>query len=208
MPTRFRLIVLGAAALIFLTLLFVVLTSESQSKPQRLSDGSFVRIVSVDYGHSHNYRLPPPKRWRQFLARHLPAALNERLPWWDTGGGVGSTARPGESNLAIVTFREQRDFVVFWSTLRLEVWDDQGHLLDTPRGAATSGNFGKTRRRELVCWVSSQIPSNSPTIVIRISAISTNSGDSPVVAEFRMPNPVGRSNTDATRVQTLKRSER
>ena len=89
---------LGAVGLLAATAAIVFLYFQRDSSlVQRLNDGSYLRIASVDYGPKHSYALPKLKPWQQTVAKYLPESLAMRLGWRGGDGSVGSGARPGET---------------------------------------------------------------------------------------------------------------
>lgn len=162
------------------------------SRVQRLPDGSLLKLVSVDYGHSHFYSVPAPNRWQSFLLKHLPPKLAARVGLWNVSGSVGSSARPGESNLGIITICQQATSASPVRWVQMEVLDEQGRDYGAAHMGASSGSIDAKHNIywQLACWtLNSDIPADAKRLVLRISAMSADGTLRPV-AEFVVPNPV------------------
>jgi hypothetical protein len=169
------------------------------SRTQRLPDGSLLKLVSIDYGHSHFYSVPAPNRWQSFLLKHLPPKWAARLGLWDANGSVGSSARPGESNLGIITICQQAISTspVRWA--EMEVFDEQGRDYGAAHTGASSGSIDARHNIywQLACWtLNSDIPTDAKRLVLKISAMSADGTRCPV-AEFVVPNPVQKGTNQA-----------
>lgn len=162
------------------------------ARVQRLPDGSLFKLISVDYGHSHFYSLPAPKPWQSYLSKHLPAKWTAQLGIWGVTGSVGSTARPGESNLGIITIGQQATSTSLMQYAQMEVFDEQGHDYGAAHLGASSRNIDMKHHAfwQLACWtLNSDIPSDAKQLVLRFSETSAD-GTRRTEAEFIVPNPV------------------
>jgi hypothetical protein len=165
-------------------------SGDDLSHAQRLPDGSWLKIVSISYGHTHSYNMPRPKPWQSFLLKQLPASWSARLGLWQGTGGVGSSARPGETNLAIFTVCKQAAPSSLCLSAQIDVLDEHARKLGTAFVGPTSGNSDGKHLRQLVCWtLDSDIPHDSKRLVLRFSEVATNSRSRQQVAEFVIPNP-------------------
>ena len=188
------------AALVTLVALALLTASPGYStSPQRLADGSYLKIVSMSYGQTHTYALPDLKKWQRFLAAHLPSFVKERLGWWDGGGWVSSSARPGESNLAVFTICEQAGSRSLWRSPQMGVYDENGQQYGDARAAARSENGDATHRRQLACWPVSDFPLNAKRLVLRFSVLAADGKTQQQVAEFIVSNPALTNTTQGQR---------
>ncbi len=190
-PDQGRKIVVLAVALVAVAALFALIEARGHlARTQRLPDGSYLRIVSVEYGHSHSYTSTAPKPWQAFLARHMPAAWTSRLGWWTFhGGSVGGSARPGETNLAVITICEQATPASFNSRFaKLAVSDLQGQSYGTAR-ASSAGLSEGTHRRQLGCWMLPTTPREARQLRLQFLELGSDGTTWQPVAEFIVPNP-------------------
>ena len=167
-----------------LALIWVIHYASKNSRGvQRLPDGSYLRIVSVEYGNSHQYALPTLKPWQLFLGRHLPKSLTGRFGLREGGGSIGSSIRPGESNLAVIVVCEKANSGSF-NRPELQVIDERGYDCNTYAGAgAMSGPDWK-----LTMWTSTRTPEGK-TLVLKFSEVEPDGETRRKLAEFHIPNP-------------------
>jgi hypothetical protein len=172
---------------------------------QRLADGSNLKIVSMSYGHTHSYTLSHPKTWQRFLAAHLPSFMTDHLSWWDnSGGGAFSSARPGESNLAVFTICEQAGSRNLWRSPQMAVYDENGQMYGMGFIGVRNENHDFTHRRQLALWVVSNLPLNDKRLVLRFSALAADGKTQQRVAEFIVSNPALTNTTQGQREPATK----
>src|SRR5690348_1014134 len=122
--TKVRFLAMGGVLLAGLILVLVLASPKSPSLVRRMPDGSWLKIVSVSYGSSTFYQLPPPKPWQSFLLKHLPPSWSARLGLWQGWGGVGPPA--GWTNLVIVTVCKQATPRSLTASPQIDVFDERG----------------------------------------------------------------------------------
>ena len=159
---------------------------------RRLPDGSWLKIVSVSYGSSTFYQLPPPKPWQSFLLKHLPPSYSARLGLWQGNGGVGPPV--GWTNLVIVTVCKQATPASLTNSPQIDVFDERGgKICNVLRGATSSGGDGRDLRARIISWpLYSTIPQDTKTLVLRFSELAADGTNRQQVAEFTIPNPAAK----------------
>ncbi len=186
--------VLAAVSGIILVAIFstLVLTNSRRysSRVQRLPDGSWLKIVSISYAHTHSYAMPVPNKWQSFLLKDLPSSWTARLGmWWGTGY-VSSEARPGETNLGVITVCKQAVPTSLCSSPLIEVCDERGHMYGTALEGPSASNSDGTHHRRLVCWtMDSRLPAHAKKLVLRFCELAGDGKTRKQVAEFIIPNP-------------------
>jgi len=190
-----RLLVLGLAvvAVTLVALVALTTTSRTSARRQRLLDCSFLRIVSISYGTNHTFALPNAKPWKTFLVAHLPRLWTARLGWWATGGSVGLSPRPGESSLAIFTVCELAQPSSFSSSPEVVLSDERGTTYDSAFAGAVAGSFDGKHDWKLVGWQLSKLPRDSKCLRLRFSQQAADGRTREQVAEFCIPNPLGKT---------------
>ncbi len=185
------LAVVGCILLVAIISILALGGSQEHLSPMRqLPDGSWLKIVSISYGHTHSYNMPRPKPYQSFLLKHLPSSWSANLGLWQGTGGVASSARPGETNLAVITVCKQATPTSLCSSAQIDVLDEQGRQLGTAFAGPTASNSDGKHQRQLVCWtLDSDIPHDSKRLVLRFSELAANAGSRQQVAEFVIPNP-------------------
>lgn len=188
------LALVGCSLLVTIISMLVLTGSQARLSPIRhLPDGSWLKIVSISYGHTHAYNMPLPNQCQSFLLKHLPSSWSANLGLWQGTGGVGSSARPGETNLAVITVCKQATPNSLCSSAQIDVLDERGRKLGTAFAGATASNSDGMYQRQLVCWtLDSDIPQDSKRLVLRFSELAANAGTRQQVAEFVIPNPAAR----------------
>jgi hypothetical protein len=189
-PVSKRRILAGVLALTALLALvwLIHFVSKNSRGVQRLPDGSYLRIVAVEYGNSHDYWLPTLKPWQKFLSRHLPKSLTGRFGLREGVGYVGSGTQPGYSNLAVIVVCEKANAGSFYRP-ELEIIDEHGYNCITYGGATSSGGPD----RKLTIWTSTRTPEGK-TLVLKFFEIAPNGETRIKLAEFHVPNPAARTN--------------
>jgi hypothetical protein len=171
-----------------LALVWVIHYASKNSRGvQRLPDGSYLRIVSVEYGNSHLYVLPTLKPWQLFLGRHLPKSLTGRFGLREGGGNIGSSTQPGYSNLAVIVVCEKANAGSF-NRPELEIIDERGYDCNTHASATSSGPD-----RKLTLWTSTRTPVGK-TLVLKFSEVAPDGETRRKLAEFHVPNPAAGTN--------------
>jgi len=170
----------------------VLTNSQSQSSPmQRLPDGSWLKIVSISYAPAYSYDMPRPKLWQSFLLKHLPSSYSAHLGLWHGTGRVGgSSARAGETNLAVITVCKQATPTSLCSSAQMDVFDERTRKVGTAFAGATAANSDGTHQLRLVCWVlDSNVPHDTKRLILRFSELAADGMTRQQVAEFVIPNP-------------------
>ena len=187
------LALVGCMVLAAIISMLVLTRSDNRlSTMRRLPDGSWLKIVSISYGHTYSYNMPRPKPYQSFLLKRLPSSWSANLGLWQGTGGVGYSA-PGETNLAIITVCKQATPTSLCSSAQIEVLDEQGRKLGTAFAGPTASNSNRKHQRQLVCWIlNSDLPHDSKRLVLRFSEPAPNAGGRLQVAEFVILNPAAR----------------
>ena len=61
-----------------------------------LPGGSFIRLLSIDYGTRFSYKVQPMKLWERKVAAVLPSAMASRFDGWlGNGSSMSFTSTPG-----------------------------------------------------------------------------------------------------------------
>lgn len=180
-------------AVVAAIILLVALQSRgTNARLKYLPDGSFIRIISVNYTTNFSYSVPTPKDWQRKLAEILPSSFGSRFPWWlgnSASMGVGGT--PNATNLVIVTATEQKTSRQRRGNIdqRLVVFDDQGNESSMVLGGATLGNDNGKRSRNIKGWTVPTFPRRRPTLGLRFLQKNRTNDNWRAVAEFHIANP-------------------
>jgi len=188
---KVRFLAIGGILLAGLIFVLVLASPRSHSLVRRLPDGSWLKIVSISYGSSTFYQLPPPKPWQSFLLKHLPPSWSARLDLWQRRGGVSLSTALGRTNWAIFTVCKQATPASLTASPQIDVFDERGGKIGTAfAGSAVGGTDDGKHWRRLVCWpLDSDIHSDTKKLVLRFSELAADGQTRRQVAEFAIPNP-------------------
>ncbi len=187
-PTWWMVIV-GVVVVVLAVMAFLPASPGYSTGFQRLPDGSRLRVAGTFYGHTQTYTQPRLKKWQRSLAARLPSFVTDRLGWWGGGESVGGSARPGESNLVVITICEQARSRSLWDSPQMAVYDEQGRQSGVSWPDAISEGRDATHQRQVASWTVEDFPKTARHLVLRFSVLAAEGKTRRMVGEFVVSNP-------------------